>query len=317
MLVHRREFLNLAAATTAATAIRPFATIQNKKQMSPQSSTVFAFQQVDVFSSEPFLGNPLAVVIAADALTDQQMAAFANWTNLSETTFLLQPKAPDADYRVRIFTGQREVPFAGHPTLGSCHVWLAAGGIPKSTEIVQECGLGLIHIRRSSDRLSFVAPKLVRSGPIEPEILARVLSGLTLAPDEIAASNWVDNGSGWLAIMLRSRDAVLALRPNYSTLAGLKVGAFAAFDPAKDGNSAQFEVRAFSVEDAGHEDPVTGSLNAGLAQWLIPSRLAPSQYIVSQGTALKRLGRIHIEQNGPRIWVGGAVRSRVMGQLLL
>jgi PhzF family phenazine biosynthesis protein len=247
------------------------------------------------------------------------MAAFANWTNLSETTFLLEPKSPDADYRLRIFTRQREVPFAGHPTLGSCHVWLASGGVAKGKEIVQECGLGLIRIRRASEGLFFAAPQLVRSGPVEPEILARVVRGLDLAPDAITASNWVDNGSNWLAIMLRSREGVLAVHPNYSTLAGLKVGVFAAFNPVKDGTFAQFEVRAFSAEDVGlgHEDPVTGSLNAGLAQWLIKSRLAPSEYVVSQGTVLRRMGRVHIEQDGPQIWVGGAVRTCVIGKLML
>jgi PhzF family phenazine biosynthesis protein len=317
MLLDRRKFLNFATANIVATAIHPFEIGQNKKRRPPKNPTVFAFQQVDVFSSKPLLGNPLAVVIGADALSDEQMAAFASWTNLSETTFLLEPRSPDADYRVRIFTRHREVPFAGHPTLGSCHVWLATGGVAKGREIVQECGLGLIHIRRASERLSFVAPKLVRSGPVEPEILARVVQGLDLAPDAIMASNWVDNGSGWLAIMLRSRDGVLALRPNYSILTGLKVGVFAAFNPLKDGNSAQFEVRAFSVEDVGHEDPVTGSLNAGLAQWLIGSRIAPSEYVVSQGTVLKRMGRVHIEQNGSQIWVGGMVRTCVMGKLML
>jgi PhzF family phenazine biosynthesis protein len=183
---------------------------------------------------------------------------------------------------------------------------------------VQECGLGLIHIiRRTPERLSFVAPKLIRSGPIEPEVLARVVRGLDLARDAIMASNWVDNGSGWLAIMLRSREEVLALRPNYSTLTGLKVGVFATFNPLKDGDSAQFEVRAFSVEDVGHEDPVTGSLNAGLAQWLIGSRIAPSEYVVSQGTVLGRMGRVHIEKNGFQIWVGGTVRTCVIGELML
>jgi PhzF family phenazine biosynthesis protein len=317
MLVDRRKFLNFATVSTVATAIHPFETEQNKKQWPSDNSTVFAFQQVDVFSSKPLLGNPLAVVVGADALNTEQMAAFASWTNLSETTFLLKPKSPNADYRVRIFTRQREVPFAGHPTLGSCHVWLAAGGVAKGREIVQECGLGLIHIRRTPERLWFEAPQLARSGPVEPEILARVVRGLDLAPDAIMASNWVDNGSGWLAIMLRSREGVLALRPNYSTLAGLKVGVFAAFNPLKDGNSAQFEVRAFSVEDVGHEDPVTGSLNAALAQWLIGSRIAPSRYVVSQGTVLKRMGRVYIEKNGSQIWVGGMVRTCVMGKLML
>jgi PhzF family phenazine biosynthesis protein len=318
MLLDRRKFLNLAAANTVATAIQPLETERSKKQWLAKGATAFGFQQIDVFSSKPLLGNPLAVVIGADALRDDQMAALANWTNLSETTFLLEPKSPAADYRVRIFNAEREVPFAGHPTLGSCHVWLASGGIAKGKEIVQECGLGLIHIRRAPERLSFAAPKLVRSGPVEPEILARVVKGLDLAPDAITASNWVDNGSGWLAIMLRSREEVLVLRPNYATLAGLKVGVFAAFYPLKDGTSAQFEVRAFSAEAAvGHEDPVTGSLNAGLARWLIESRIAPSEYVVSQGTVLRRMGRVHIEQDGSQIWVGGTVRTCVIGKLML
>jgi PhzF family phenazine biosynthesis protein len=317
MLIDRRDFLNLGAASTVALAIHPFNVEQSEKQQPPTKSVAFAFQQVDVFSSKPFLGNPLAVVIGADALSDEQMAAFANWTNLSETTFLLEPTSLNADYRVRIFTRQREVPFAGHPTLGSCHVWLTAGGVAKGKEVVQQCGLGLIPIRRTPEGLSFVAPKLVRGGPVEPEILARVVKGLDLSTNAIVASNWVDNGSGWLAIMLRSREDVLAIRPNYSTLAGLKVGVFAAFNRWRDGDSAQFEVRAFSVEDVGHEDPVTGSLNAGLAHWLIGSRIAPSEYVVSQGTVLKRVGRVHIEQNGSQIWVGGAVRTCVTGKLMV
>jgi PhzF family phenazine biosynthesis protein len=317
LMVDRRQFLNLATVNAVATVIHPFEAARDDKQGPPNGSTVFAFQQVDVFSSRPLFGNPLAVVLGADALSDEQMAAFARWTNLSETTFLLEPKLPEADYRVRIFTRQREVPFAGHPTLGSCHVWLAAGGVAKGKEIVQECGLGLIHIRRTPERLSFAAPKLIRSGPIEADILAKIVKGLDLPLDEIMASNWVDNGSGWLAIMLRSRDGVLSLRPNYSILAGLKVGVFAAFNPLKDGNSAQFEVRAFSVEDVGHEDPVTGSLNAGLAQWLIESRIAPSEYVASQGTVLGRMGRIHIEKDGMQIWVGGTVRTCVIGKLML
>lgn len=317
MLLDRRKFVTFATANLVATAVHPFETDQNKKQRPKRKPTVFDFQQVDVFSPKPLLGNPLAVVIGADTLSDEQMAAFARWTNLSETTFLLKPTLPDADYRVRIFTRNREVPFAGHPTLGSCHVWLATGGVAKGKEIVQECGLGLIRVRRESERLSFVAPKLVRSGPVEPEILARVIMGLDITPDAIIATNWVDNGSGWLAIRLHSREAVLAIRPNYSALAGLKVGVFAAFDPVKDGNSAQFEVRAFSVEDVGHEDPVTGSLNAGLAKWLIESRIAPPKYVVSQGTVLKRTGRVYVEQNASQIWVGGMVRTCVMGKLTL
>jgi PhzF family phenazine biosynthesis protein len=314
MLVDRRTFCNLATASMAASALHASETQWDKNYL-PRNT--FEFQQVNVFSLEPLLGNPLAVVIGADDLSDEQMASFARWTNLSETTFLLRPTLPDADYRVRIFTRSREVAFAGHPTLGSCHAWLAAGGVAKGTNVVQECGLGLVHIRRTFERLSFAAPKLLRSSPVEPEILARVIKGLELTPQSVLTSNWVDNGSGWLAIMLRSRGRLLALRPNYSTLAGLKVGAFAAFEPHQDGDSAQFEVRAFSAEDAGHEDPVTGSLNAGLAQWLIKSRIAPSRYVVSQGTVLKRKGRVYIEQDGSQIWVGGTVKTCVAGKLVL
>jgi PhzF family phenazine biosynthesis protein len=317
MPIDRRRFLNFAAASTVTTAIYPLNAEQSKKQSTQDGATVYAFQQVDVFSSKALLGNPLATVIGADTLSDKQMKAFANWTNLSETTFLVKPKSPAADYRVRIFNREGEVPFAGHPTLGSCHVWLATGGVAKGNEIMQECGIGLVPIRRSADGLAFAAPKLIRSGPVEPEILARVVKGLGLASDAITASNWVDNGSPWLAVMLSSRSEVMALRPNYSILAGLKVGAFAAFNPQKDGTAAQFEVRAFSAEGVGHEDPVTGSLNAGLAQWLIKSHMAPPEYVVSQGEALRRMGRIHIKQDGSQIWVGGAVRTCITGKLML
>ena len=277
--------------------------------------TNFAFQQVDVFTSCPLLGNPLAVVVGADALTDTQMGAFANWTNLSETTFLLQPRMTGADYRVRIFTPQRELPFAGHPPLGSCHVWLASGGKPNGHEVVQECEIGLVRIRRGPGRLSFAAPDMHRSGPLETDILARVIEGLHLPPDAIIAANWVDNGPGWLAVLLRSRDDVLALRPNYSVLSGLRVGVVGAWDRAKDGSDAQFEVRAFTA--GGYEDPVTGSLNAGLAQWLIGTGVAPSTYVVSQGTAMGRMGRVHVERDGPETWIGGAVTTCITGALSL
>ena len=277
--------------------------------------TNFAFQQVDVFTSCPLLGNPLAVVVGADALTDTQMGAFANWTNLSETTFLLQPRMTGADYRVRIFTPQRELPFAGHPTLGRCHVWLASGGKPNGHEVVQECEIGLVRIRRGPGRLSFAAPDMHRSGPLETDILARVIEGLHLPPDAIIAANWVDNGPGWLAVLLRSRDDVLALRPNYSVLSGLRVGVVGAWDRAKDGSDAQFEVRAFTA--GGYEDPVTGSLNAGLAQWLIGTGVAPSTYVVSQGTAMGRMGRVHVERDGPETWIGGAVTTCITGALSL
>ena len=275
----------------------------------------FAFHQVDVFASQPLRGNPLAVVVGADALTDVQMAAFANWTNLSETTFLLRPTDPSADYRVRIFTPQRELPFAGHPTLGSCHVWLASGGVPKGDEILQECEIGLVRIRKDQDRLSFAAPPLRRAGAVEPDIMERVLQGLGLSSDAIIAANWVDNGPGWLAVLLRSKDEVLAIKPDFAVLSGLRVGVVGPWTPDKEGRDAQFEVRAFSA--AGFEDPVTGSLNAGLAQWLIDSGIAPSRYVASQGTVLGRAGRVHVERQGADTWIGGPVTSCITGALSL
>lgn len=277
----------------------------------------FDFQQLDVFSSVPLKGNPLAVVLGADSFIDQQMADFANWTNLSETTFLLTPRDPRADYRVRIFTTLKELPFAGHPTLGSCHAWLQAGGVPRGEEIIQECEIGLVRIRRQGDQLAFIAPPLLRAGPVEAPLLERVRLALKLAPEAIVRSQWVDNGAGWLAVMLADRDAVLALQPDYSQLLGLAVGVIAPCDPKRDPVDAQFEVRAFVAGDGAAEDPATGSLNAGVAQWLFAEGLAPSRYVVSQGTAIGRAGRIHIERQGDEIWVGGAVALCIEGRLQL
>ena len=284
----------------------------------------FKFQQVDVFTAEPLKGNPLAVVVDADALDDAQMAAFARWTNLSETTFLLRPTTPEADYRVRIFTTQRELPFAGHPTLGSCHVWLASGGTPRAEQVVQECGVGLVQIRRerrerepAGERLAFAAPPLRRSGPVEPPVLAQIARALAIAPSAIRASQWVDNGPGWVAVMLGSRAEVLALKPDYAAMQGLELGVVGPW-AAQDGTEAQFEVRAFIPSaNGGFEDPVTGSLNAGLAQWLIGAGLAPRTYVAAQGTCLGRAGRVHITAQGHDIWVGGHCVSCVRGELTL
>ncbi|KAB0516906.1 PhzF family phenazine biosynthesis protein [Pseudomonas extremorientalis] len=277
----------------------------------------FDFKQLDVFSRVALKGNPLAVVFGADSLSDQQMADFANWTNLSETTFLLTPRDPRADYRVRIFTTLTELPFAGHPTLGSCYAWLQAGGIPKGEEIIQECEIGLVRIRRQGDELAFIAPPLLRAGAVDAPLLERVRLGLGLEPGAIVRSQWVDNGAGWLAVMLADRDQVLALQPDYSQLLGLAVGVIAPCDGGRDDVDAQFEVRAFIAGDGAQEDPATGSLNAGLAQWLLGEGLAPERYVVSQGTAIGRAGRIHVERQGTEIWMGGAVSVCIDGRVQL
>lgn len=277
----------------------------------------FDFKQLDVFSEASLKGNPLAVVLGADGLGDERMAAFANWTNLSETTFVLAPQHPEADYRVRIFTTSTELPFAGHPTLGSCHAWLEAGGVPKGQEIVQECGVGLVRVRRSEYGLAFLAPPLLKSGPLELEVRERVRKGLGLAAEAIVQAQWVDNGAGWLAMMLKDRQQVLTLKPDYQQLQDLAVGVVAPWNPAVDGTDAQFEVRGFIAGDGMPEDPATGSLNAGLAQWMLGKQLAPSSYVVSQGVTMGRAGRIHVEQIGDEVWIGGAVVTCINGSLTL
>jgi PhzF family phenazine biosynthesis protein len=276
------------------------------------------FHQVDVFSATPYKGNPLAVIAEADGLDDVTMKTIANWTNLSETTFLLQPTDPSADYRVRIFTPQRELPFAGHPTLGTCHVWLALGGKPQAEHVVQECGAGLVRIKRNGAgdkiRLAFAAPPQRRSGEVEPELLARIAQALGVTPNAILKSQWVDNGPGWVAVMLRSRSEVLNLRFDAAALQGNQpLGVVAPCDKTKDDTDADFEVRGFMW--SGAEDPVTGSLNASLAQWLIGAKIAPKQYVAAQGTVLGRAGRVHVAEDGETIWIGGDVTTCVSGTI--
>ena len=273
------------------------------------------FDQLDVFSAVPLKGNPLAVVHAAQGLTEATMAAFARWINLSETTFLLPPGDPMADYRVRIFTPGGELPFAGHPTLGSCHAWLAAGGQPRQAGlVVQECGVGLVRIRREGARLAFAAPPLRRTGPVDETLLARIAAGLGVTRAEILQHQWVDNGPGWCAVMLPSAEHVRAVRPDFARLGDVKLGLVGAFPP---GHPAAFEVRAFVPSLGVPEDPVTGSLNAGLAQWMIGAGLAPPAYEVVQGTALGRDGRVHVVRDGEAVWIGGDVAPCVTGHVLL
>ena len=274
------------------------------------------FRQVDVFTATPYLGNPLAVVLDGRGLGEAQMQAFARWTNLSETTFLLPPPDPRADYHVRIFTPHRELPFAGHPTLGSCHAWIEAGGQPRDKgEVVQLCGVGLIRIRRQGGRLAFAAPPCVRTGPLEPELLARIVQALSLRSDAILSHQWVDNGPGWAAIRLASAEAVLALRPNWPALRDIKLGVVG---PHAAGHDAQYEVRALIGEAAGYEDPVTGSLNASLAQWLMADGHAPEKYVAAQGTCLERAGRVFLERDtAGQVWVGGQSVTCVSGSVNL
>jgi PhzF family phenazine biosynthesis protein len=273
------------------------------------------FTQLDVFTDTPLKGNALAVVHDAQGLSDAQMQALAGWTNLSETSFLLPPTDSAADYRVRIFTPARELPFAGHPTLGTCHAWLAAGGRPKAAgEVVQQCGVGLVRVRRSGERLAFAAPPLVHSGAVDAGTLAHIARALRIEPAAIRASQWVDNGPGWVAVLLASRDEVLALRPDFAAMLPLEIGVVAPCPPSHD---AQFEVRAFIPSAGLTEDPVTGSLNAGLAQWLIGAGIAPPSYVAAQGTALGRAGRVFVERQGDTIWIGGGSVSVVSGNISL
>lgn len=268
------------------------------------------FRQVDVFTGTPYFGNPVAVVHDADGVSDEAMRRFANWTNLSETTFLLPPTTPDADYRVRIFTPTMELPFAGHPTLGTCHAWLEAGGRPRNPgAIVQECAAGLVAIRRTDAGLAFASPPLRRSGPVDEALVGQIAGVLGIGRDAIVDAEWADNGPGWVAVLLRDAAAVLAVRPTFTEL---DLGV-AGLHPS--GSDTALEVRAFFPKDGALvEDPVTGSLNASLAEWLIRSGRLAAPYVASQGSALGRAGRVHITQDGDgRIWVGGGTVTCIEG----
>lgn len=281
--------------------------------MTPPSRRRRSFAQVDVFTEVPFFGNPVAVVLDGAGISGPEMSRIARWTNLSETTFVVPPDSDDADYGLRIFTPGGEIPFAGHPTLGSAHAWLEAGGVPKKPgQLTQECGLGLVQVRLSDDGLGFLAPALRRSGPLDEAHLDRIARGLRIDRSRIVGHQWVDNGPGWAGVQLASAAEVLALEPDEQHMADLTLGVIGAH---LEGSSEQFEVRAFALPQGVREDPVTGSLTAGFAQWLIGNGSAPSDFRVGQGTRLGRHGVLTVEARGQDIWVGGASVTCVRGTL--
>lgn len=276
-----------------------------------------AFKQVDVFTSALGAGNPVAVVLDAQGLTDQDMARFASWTNLSETTFLLPPTEPGADYHVRIFTPNQELPFAGHPTIGTCHAWLEAGGQPANADaIVQQCGAGLVTLRRTDGRLAFETPPCDRSGPVAPDLVDKVLAGLGLSHEEVVDTSWADNGPGWIGVLVRDVDILRGLTPNWDSVE-IKAGV-AALTGATRPNDAALEVRAFFYAGGNREDPVTGSLNGSLAQWLVGNGTIAAPYIASQGVSMGRDGHVFVSQaDDGGIWIGGDAVTGVDGTVAL
>ncbi|MDB5709220.1 MAG: PhzF family phenazine biosynthesis protein [Sphingomonas bacterium] len=276
--------------------------------------TSYPFQTIDVFGEGAFAGNPLAVITTPHDLDLATMQRVTRWLNLSETTFLLPPTDPDADYRVRIFTLDRELPFAGHPTLGTCHAWLAAGGVPRAGDmVVQQCGAGLVRVRRDGDSLAFAAPPLIRSGPVDDEKLREVAAILDIAVEDVVDAAWVDNGPGWVAVMLGSAEAVLAVEPARHHPARVEIGVVG-FHPA--GSAEAYEIRSLFSDSFGGlvEDPVTGSLNASVAQWLLGTERVTAPYIVAQGTRLGRRGRIRIDQDKDgQVWIGGNTATLFSG----
>lgn len=277
------------------------------------------FQQVDVFGAKPFLGNPLAVVLDAEGLSTEEMQRITRWMNLSETAFILPPRDASADYRVRIFTLTHELPFAGHPTLGSCHAWLSSGIQPKQQDlIVQECGAGLVSIKRAAEGLAFAAPPLLRSGQVDAAYTEQLAAVLGIDRSQIVDTAWADNGPGWVGLLLEDAATVLAIEADFSRYSGsesLDIGLVGSYP---QGSECAFEVRALFRNQQGAmvEDPVTGSLNASLAEWLIATGRATAPYVVSQGTRLGCEGRLNIQQSADgTVWVGGATVTCIAGEI--
>lgn len=280
-----------------------------------------SIKQVDVFTADPYFGNPVAVVLGADGMSTEDMQRFANWTNLSETTFVMAPEDPVADYKVRIFTTVAELPFAGHPTIGTCHAWLEAGGEPKTPgTVVQECGLGLVNLRSADGRLAFAAPDLLRSGPVSDEEITMACAVLQIDRSQVIEAQWCDNGPGWIGLLLDSAQTVLNIEPDYSAAEAYDIGivgrAPIGIAGAHDGGEAAIEVRAFFRSNgAAVEDPVTGSLNAALAMWLVGNGTLATPYVAAQGTALGRRGRVYVDSADDELWIGGDAVTAIEGSV--
>ena len=273
-----------------------------------------SFAQVDVFTNVPLLGNPVAVVLDGAGLTTEQMQTFTNWTNLSEATFVSAPTSSSADYAVRIFCPGRELPFAGHPTLGTCHAWLEAGGVPRGDIVVQECGAGLVRIKRDEGgRLAFAAPARLRSGPLDDSELSVLIEGLGLSPSDVVAHQWCDNGPGWRALLLSSTDVLHSVNPDPAVIGEFDIGLV-----APSSSEVDFEVRALFPGNNGiTEDPVTGSLNAAIGQWFKEAGIVTSSYVALQGTALGRRGLVSVDYDGDDVWVGGNCVTVISGGVRL
>lgn len=271
---------------------------------------------MDVFGDTPGTGNPVAVVLDAEGLTDDELRRFSVWTNLSECTFVLPPTDPAADYRVRIFSLSTELPFAGHPTLGTARAWMDAGGVPADPDtVIQQCAAGLIPVRVEGERLAFASPPRTRSGPVDAELVAELVDILGIGRDQVVDAEWLDNGPGWVGLLLDSAETVLGIRPDVSGHPGhWDIGVIGAH---ADGSETAFELRAFFTDGDGplREDPVTGSLNAAAAEWLLASGRAHAPYLAAQGTAIGRRGRVHITQDADHLWVGGRADVIISGSI--
>lgn len=275
------------------------------------------FIQCDVFSPVPTQGNALAVVVEAEGLSDAVFKRFAAWTNLAETTFLLPPADPAADYKVRIFTPSREMPFAGHPTLGSCAAWLHSGGVPKEDGVVrQECGVGIVDIDISGEQFAFAAPPTTSASLPEAQRGA-ILEALDIAADDVLHAATLDNGPVWQVLHLKSAERVLAVDASRVKWPAFDAIGLIGAHPA--GAECEYEVRMLAPSSGMSEDPITGSLNAAIACWMQAEDRLPQPVTVAQGTKIDRHGRVAIrpQGDGGRILIGGDTHVVVDGTVIL